>query len=219
MLMKNHNLIMAIACVGLSSSVNADCVSEAMTALPYFDGKQLVMPLVELGSTPSGEAEFLATRLELIADSNPASFSLGSTLNSPGDDCEFISIPVANFDMNTQQLHIPNLAWLKSDDEVIFYSARLQLADNQLTLLPESLTTSEGRYSGVVYNQETQQPLRNGNVSLDGVATTTNAAGHFSITGISTDVCQTLTISGEGFAPVVKEVDIRYGGQTACVSQ
>lgn len=216
--------IAPLACVSLGClfglPAQASCVTEAMTAIPYFDMTkgELVMPLIELSATPSGEAQFLATRLQYQSASNPAHFAITQPLTNPNDDCEYISIPVANFNMSLWQLSIPTVALISGGDEVAFYSAKFQLQDGGLTLLPDSLIPTEGRYSGVVYNQATQQPLKNANVSLDGVeaAQPTNSAGHFTITGIGNSVCQTLTISSEGFAPMVKEVDIRYGGLKAC---
>lgn len=216
---------LACSCLGLSlagQAVQANCVTEAMGATAYFDTKssELVLPLVELAGTTSGDSEYLATRLLFQPNSNPPSFALTHPFTNPGEDCEFISISVANYDMNLQQLHIPDVAVLNGNDDVVFYSVSLKLGAVGLTLIPESLKPSEGRYSGVVYNQETQQPLKDAKVSLDGVAAeqSTNAAGHFTITGISTSICQTLTINSEGFAPLVKEVDIRYGGLKACAT-
>ncbi len=217
---------LAFVSLGLSlagQAVQANCVTESMGAIPFFDKKsgELVMPLVELGGTASGEAEYLTTRLQFQANSKPFGFVLSQPFTSPGEDCEFISIPVANFDMNLQQLHIPNVALLNGEDDVTFYSARLQFDAGILRLIPESLEVSEGRYSGVVYNQETKKPLKGAKVSLNGVAAeqTTNAAGHFTITGIGSSICQTLTINSEGFSPMVKEVDIRYGGLKACATE
>ena len=222
-MLKRKLSILAIASLGLSPTLHADCVTEAMTAMPYFDASkgELVMPLVELGATPSGDAEFLATRLQYQANSNPIRFKLNTHLDNPGSDCEDVSIPLPVFDMDTQELSIPSLALPKGVDEVSFHSAKLALQGGFLVLVAGSLEDAEGRYSGVVYNQETQQPLKDANVSLNGVASEqpTNGAGHFTITGIGNSICQTLTINGAGFAPVVKEVDIRFGGLTACTSK
>ncbi len=225
--MSISKLKIALACasVGLSftgQTVLASCVTESMGAIPYLNsqGGELVIPLIELSGTTSGDAEFIAARLQLQQNSNPPSFKITEPFTNPGVDCELISIPVANFDVNSQQLYIPNIAVLNNSDKVVFYQARLQLNAETFTLIPDSLESSEGRYSGVVYNQETQRALKDAKVSLDGVAAeqTTNAAGHFTITGIGTNICQTLTINSVGFAPVVKEVDIRYGGLKACES-
>ncbi len=223
--MSINKLSITLVCASLGFSftgqaVMANCVTEVMGAIPYLNsqGGDLVVPLIELTGTPSGDAEFIAAHLKLKPNSNPPSFLITEPYTNPGEDCELISIPVANFDVNMQQLYIPNIAVLNSSDKVVFYKARFILNAETFTLIPESLESSEGRYSGVVYNQETQQPLKDAKVSLDGVAAeqTTNAAGHFTITGIGTNICQTLTINSEGFSPVVKEVDIRYGGLNAC---
>lgn len=221
MLKKTSGSLLVAASLGLSMTAQASCVNEAMTAMPYFDASnaELVMPLVELGATPSGDAEFLATRLPYLGD-NPISFSLNTTLNNPGKDCEYATIPLPVFDMNEQILSIPSLALPQGTDKVSFYTAKLALQNGKLVLVDGSLQDAEGRYSGVVYNQETGQPLKDAKVSLDGVASeqATNAAGHFTITGIGNDICQTLTINSAGFEPVVKNVDIRFGGLQACAN-
>lgn len=211
------------ASVGLclsGQSVFANCVTESMGANPYLisQGGELVVPLIQLSGTESDDAEFIATRLQLQANSNPPSFEITEPFSDPGEDCDLISIPVANFDVSTQELSIPNIAVFNNSDNVVFYTARFKLADETFTLIPESLESSEGRYSGVIVNQETQKPLKDAKVSLDGVAAeqTTNAAGHFTITGIGTNICQTLTINSTGFAPVVKEVNIVYDGLKDC---
>jgi hypothetical protein len=206
--------------LGLSSGLAfGDSCSNTTITNPVYDPETgiLALPLVELLDESSEEPRFVAAEISWPDSASPPKVKV---LKEMGEDCQFLTLPIPTFDFSTNELNLPLIrvdAGNASQTHFYKADAHLQSAlSEQLEL--DQVKQTEGRYSGVILNGETYEPLEGATVSLNGVKAeqTTNWEGRFTVVGIGSEICQILTVNAAGFEPISMDVDIRFPDLTPC---
>jgi len=186
---------------------------------PVYDPetKILELPLVELLDESSEEPRFVAAEIHWPDSVSPPKVKV---LREMGEDCQFLTIPIPTFDFTTNELNLPLVRVDAGNASMAYFykaDAHLQTpVSEQLEL--DMVEETEGRYSGVIINSETGEPLEGATVSLNGVKAeqSTNWEGRFTMVGIGSEVCQVLTVNAVGFEAISMDVDIRFPNLTPC---